>query len=477
MIDSLKITKRMLTLFVLTSFVASLHALTPPFSVVDGLFDPSDNLKVGLEPAAGTETVTVFAPSAETDHFSNGVVLAAFKGNLYCMWQSSKTDEDASDTWVAYSRSTDNGKTWSSPMVLAETINNGYSSSGGWLATADTLIGYINTWPSNISPRGGYTRYVASADGLSWTSPKNVTMADGTVLNGIFEQDPHILPNGRIVNAAHFQPGLFIKPIYTDDPSGVRGWKRGAYTHLATNGNTSIEMEPSLFWQNDGTLVMVFRDQNTSFRTWASSSIDNGAHWSTAVLTNMTDSRSKQSAGNLPDGTAFLVNNPIAQKSPRAPLAITLSADGELFNKAYLLRAAGAGLQVQRFSGKSKGLGYSYPKSIVHNGYFYASYSTNKEDVQFTRIPLTSLMLNTPIKQVDSNPGVRVSANDHRIQVLLPEGGRHATVLLHNLSGLKLFEADMDGDQQTFELNTLPAGMYILSIITDKDKLSRIICF
>lgn len=44
----------------------------------------------------------------------------------------------------------------------------------------------------------------------------------------------------------------------------------------------------------------------------------------------MPDSRAKQSAGNLPDATAFMVNNPSGDKL-LLPLAITLSDDGRLF--------------------------------------------------------------------------------------------------------------------------------------------------
>jgi hypothetical protein len=390
------------------------------------------------------------------------------------MWQSSQKTkmppipgglQRSTERWQNLERSDGAGRN----------IANGYCSSGGWLATADSLVGYINTWPSAVSPRGGFTRYVASADGLTWTEPASVLMADGSVLNGIFEQDPHVLPEGRIVNAAHFQPGLFINPIYTDDPSGVRGWKRGDYTNLTTSGTNSIEMEPSLFCQDDSTLVMIFRDQNTSFHTWASTSKDRGEHWSTPVLTNMTDSRSKQSAGNLPDGTAFMVNNPIAQKSPRAPLGLTLSADGKYFDQAFLLRAAGEGLQAQRYSGKSKGLGYSYPKSITYREYFYTSYSTNKEDVQYTRVPLQSISLNSALENADRRDMVQIRVYSDRLQVKLPEGENKAKLLIYNISGYKLMEVLMDSNVRELDLSAYPAGMYIISFATDKGKESKLI--
>jgi hypothetical protein len=132
---------------------------------------------------------------------------------------------------------------------------------------------------------------------------------------------------------------------------------------------------------------MVFRDQASTFRQLASQSCDRGVSWTTPVLTDMPDSRAKQSAGNLPDGTAFLVNAPSGNKT-RAPLAVTLSKDGRNFDRAFVLRTGGAALPSLRYPGKYKRPGYHYPKSVVWNGALYVSYATNKEDAQLTRVRL-----------------------------------------------------------------------------------------
>lgn len=371
-----------------------------PFSIVDGLFNATDKETMGLGFAPEAETVTVFAATDDSPHYANGVVMTAFKGKLYCMWQTSAKDEDAEDTYVAYAVSSDGGTTWSEPMVLCPTVDNGYCASGGWLATNNLLIGYINVRTKDIANSGGYTQYVESSDGLTWTEPKDVTMADGTQLNGIFEQDPHVLSDGRIICAAHFQPGLKLCPVYTDDPTGRTGWKKGQFQYT-DNGSQSAELEPSFFVQKDGTLVMVMRDQKGSYMVLAATSSDRGETWTKAVKTNMPDSRAKQCAGNLPDGTAFLVNNPgrvtnSSNTTWRVPLALTLSADGKTFDRSYLLRSGSDGdYTPRRYEGKSKTLGYSYPKALVYGDYLYISYSTNKDDAQFTRVPIKNISLNT----------------------------------------------------------------------------------
>ena len=136
---------------------------------------------------------------------------------------------------------------------------------------------------------------------------------------------------------------------------------------------------------------MIFRDQNNTFKKLASISRNNGETWTTPIIIDTPDSRAKQSAGNLPDGTAFMVNNPSGNKN-RFPLVITLSKDGFIFDKAFLLRNGGEDLQPMKYNGKFKRAGYSYPKSVIWGNYLYVSYATNKEDVELTRIPIASLI-------------------------------------------------------------------------------------
>jgi hypothetical protein len=202
------------------------------------------------------------------------------------------------------------------------------------------------------------------------------------------------------MTAFHLRPGMIAKPFFTDDPLGLAGWTEGRMTSLprAASGDAaapherrlSREIEPSLFRRADGCMVMVFRDEDLSFRQLASQSCDRGATWTTPVLTTMPDSRAKQSAGNLPDGSAYLVNAPNADR-PRMPLAVTVSRDGRLFDRSWLLRGQGD-LQPLRFEGKYKRPGYHYPKSVVWKGRLYVGYAANKEDVQVTRVPVGALV-------------------------------------------------------------------------------------
>lgn len=451
-------------------------AIDPPFTVKYDLFDQAETDNLGLTTAVGTETISIFLPGETTDHYSNGVVLTVFNDWFYCQWQSSQDNEDAEDTWVAYSRSQD-GRNWSAPMVLAASIADGYCSSGGWWVTGDTLVAYINTWPSTVSPRGGYTAYTTSTDGMTWSEIKPLLMADGDTLKGIFEQDPHALPDGRIINAAHFQPGLIASPIYTDDSSGMRGWIRAEYTNMSISSGISREIEPSWYLRDDDTLVMVFRDQTSTYKRLASVSGDRGETWSTAVLTDMPDSKSKQSAGNISDSAAFLVGNPVNNKI-RIPLVITLSKNGWFFNTAYVLRKGGEGIQELRYTGTSKRLGYHYPKSMIWKDTLFVSYSTNKEDVEYTRVPLTSLVLDTttanpplpdlisPIASETENIEIVVDANKI-LKITHEDYNTKGIVSIFNVNGQLFYRSKMYYGEIYYDMKHLPVGTYIIDVRTD----------
>lgn len=464
--------KNLITLMLALASV-SVMADDAPFQIADGLFDASQKETMGLDRAPGAETVTVFSATDNTDHYANGVVMAAFKGALYCMWQSSQKDEDAQDTWVAYARSEDGGQTWSAPMVLCPTVSNGYCASGGWLSTDSLLIGFVNVRTQDIANSGGFTRYVESRDGLQWTEAQDVTMADGSQLNGIFEQDPHTLAGGRVIGAAHFQPGLKLCPIYTDDPTGRTGWKKGDFQYT-DNGSQSVELEPSFFQQTDSTLVMVMRDQKESYFTLASVSSDQGRTWTKSVKTNMPDSRAKQCAGNLPDGTAFLVNNPgrvtnSAGKTWRVPLTLALSQDGKTFDRAYLLRSGQSDdYPALRYDGKSKTLGYSYPKALVHDGWLYVSYSTNKEAAQYTRIPLDRL---TAIEKTAIAGQAEFCLDGRELWVDAPAG--NMTIDVYDVSGIRRFHAVSHDNRAQFSLDGCPAGVCLLRISTAQGAIVR----
>lgn len=358
-----------------------------PFGVAEELFGRDSLSMDSFEEYPGAETFTVLRAEDGMDLYANGAVLTEFQGRFYCMWQASARDEDSPDTHLVYAVS-DDAQHWSQPMDLADAG----CTSGGWWNAGDSLIAYVNVWPERLEPRGGEAWYRASVDGVEWSPMRPVRMADGRPLAGVLEQDPHRFGN-RIVGAAHFQPGLRVCPIFTDRPDGVTGWVKAAFEATPSKTQTR-ELEPSVFQRKEGALVMVFRDQANSFKKLAAVSHDRGETWSKAVETTFPDSRSKQCAGNLPDGTPFLIGNPGPGKD-RSVLLLAAASDGRTFDKAWILRD---NPPERRFGGKAKTLGYSYPKAYVDADFLYVVYSVNKEEIAVTRLrwPIGSAMTTLP---------------------------------------------------------------------------------
>ena len=370
------------------------HGCTPKSdrtpSVPRDLFNWEDSTSLGLPFPKDILSVSIWKASLEGDHYANGAALAIFRGVLYCMWQSSLRDEDSPDTHVMYSLSRDLGRTWEEARVLSPDPGEGRMfTSGGWLPGKDSLTAYLNLWECDSLGKGGRAMYIRSEDGTFWSEPRNVRFEDGSEISGIMEQDIHRVGK-RLVGAVHLSPGLNVRPIYSDDMEGLCEWRR-AYFESTPNGTQSRELEPSLYERggpHGKELVMVFRDQRSSFRKLYSVSRDMGETWSRAKESSVPDSRSKQSAGNLPDGTAFLVGNPAMSKD-RGILALMLSDDGVLFDRGFLLgERRGEG---PLYEGKAKTRGYSYPKSLVGEGYLFVAYSIGKEEIRLSRIPLGSL--------------------------------------------------------------------------------------
>ena len=345
----------------------------------EGLFDLTDTVMLGLARLPECEGIVVH----ESPGYVNNVLLTAFDGQYYCMWQSSARDEDTPDTRVVYATSSD-GVCWSGPMDLAVPTDSTFVTPGGWLRRGETLTAVLNYICAPDRSKGGSAWHISTQDGVTWTAPQPLRMADGGPLPGILEQDPLRLPGGRTVGAAHFRPGLRVNPVYTDDPAALTGWTEAVFP--AGEGSP---LEPSQYVAVDGKLVMFFRDQASSFVKLAAVSEDRGASWTAPIRTNIPDSHSKQCAGTLPDGRAFWVGNPTGSKSRRA-LALALSTDGYNFDKAFLL-AGPADLPPRRREGRYKTLGYNYPKAVVLDGTLWISLSINKEDAVLYRVPLNSL--------------------------------------------------------------------------------------
>jgi hypothetical protein len=356
----------------------------PVFRVAEGLFDQDALPTLGL-PTVASQTFTVFAPSGDQPKFNHQVKAYDFEGHLYLHWQAAARDEDAADSHVLYSRSAD-GVNWSPAQQMAPPVEGKHiRSSGGWWSHGGELTCFF-TFPSKPGV-GRVTEMRTSPDGVTW-SPIENAIRDASLVG-----NPTRLDDGALVGVFLFNDRqkrmAGTKVMTTDDPTGRSGWTPAEFPWAVTNRRRSARgVEPAIFKRPGGELVMVLRDMHNSFRSLASLSRDGGRTWTVPTPTDMPDSGSMQSAGNLPDGTAYLINVPARHSDTRVPLAITLSDDGRTFDRAWVVRADTPEV---RFAGKEKFSGFSYPHSWVWNDHLYLVYATGKETVEVTRVHLDDL--------------------------------------------------------------------------------------
>lgn len=374
-------------LVILTACTSTIHAEEPPAPVraAEGLFDQSQSQTLGLKTIKG-EHVPLYRATQGDFQFCHHANLVAFKGRLYAMWSNGRVHEDSNGQRVLICHSED-GLHWTKPEILVDDPDGKDGPmacvAAGFLVAGDKLIAYYTSivHQKPIHPKN--TLYaVESIDAKTWGKP--VRIAEGFFIDG-----PRRLKSGRLLLVGQFankQPHL----MFSDASDGLTGWTDGK---IPASDIFSFP-EPTWFTRRDGRVVILFRTRSGNFQLYASVSRDDGKTWSKPTETNFPDATARSFAGNLPDGTAFLINNPSQTPSSyptvgrRIPLTISLSNDGVTFNRAFVIRGETTDM---RYKGKSKLAGWQYPAALAWKGVLYVIYSINKEDVGLTRIPLDAL--------------------------------------------------------------------------------------
>ncbi len=345
-----------------------------------GLFDQSARNTLGL-PALKGEHVVIYMATKDGYKFCHHSNLVVFNNRLHAMWSNGKVHEDANGQRILGCSTTD-GVNWTDPEVLAADPDGPTGPraavAAGFHVHADTLTVFYTSiiGEQPIDPRS--TLYaITTRDGKNWSSPREIA-------TGLYIDGPRRMRDGRLLlsgQTADRQPRL----MFTDTVDGLSGWKPG----IIPSNDIFTFPEPTWFQRPDGTLVMLFRTRSGHLRLYASMSNDRGETWSSPLETNFPDATARSFAGNLPDGTAFIISNPSTTPSKyptigrRIPLTLALSDDGINFERAYVVR--GDPTQM-RFPGKSKLAGWQYPSAVAWRGWLYVAYSINKEDVGVTRI-------------------------------------------------------------------------------------------
>jgi hypothetical protein len=92
----------------------------------------------------------------------------------------------------------------------------------------------------------------------------------------------------------------------------------------------------------------------------------------------------------------------------------------------------------------------------VYDGFLYVSYATNKDDAQYTRVPISNITLG--IQPIELEGGQRLFCMEGRQLHLLVA---NATMEIFDLNGRCCLTASGDTD-----LSQLPAGLFIVKMRT-----------
>lgn len=355
----------------------------PAFRAAPELFDRGQPETLGLESIGGRHAVLYSAP-ADGYKFCHHPNLIVYRQQLLCMWSNGKVGEDAPGQRILVCRTQD-GSTWSKPEVLTEADGGrGICVAAGFHLHENRLVAYYTvTGGKNFHPATALMART-STDGLRWSAPQRQA-------SGFFIEGPRQLTGGRLLLAGEFvgddRQSRRMRFLISDNPGGLGPWKEAHLPaippqQLGKFGYT----EPSFFRQKSGALVATLR--NYSGFLFATRSVDNGSTWSVPKQTNFPDTTARTSAGNLPDGTVYLINNSKFKRLDRSLLTIALSRDGRVFDRAFVLRGEPT---KKRYPGQHKLDGWQYPHATVWKGALWVAYSVNKEDLTITRIPLRRL--------------------------------------------------------------------------------------
>lgn len=344
---------------------------------------------LGLPVVEDTRTRTLYRAEPESGTYSHHGYITSHRDAMFATWSNHARDEDAPGQFVRFSLSVEQGRTWRAPEVLfppRDEVKSGEEQdnaedrvliANGFAELDDTL--YAVAEAHVLEERRGLGRLARSISAGGSLGPIFWLVEDPPAPKEGFEAypdagDPQFAATAAAINE------------YLARPQHLPSWEFLRQTTRPVTPDGNRLCEPTQCWQlEDGTLVRLWRDlSQTTGCQYAQFSSD-GESWDDPIPAEFPDACSRAAAGTLPDGTAYVINNP---GEGRDPLVISLAADGLNFDRHAVIAHQAP---PRRHEGRWKGIGFQYPRATVLEDTLHVIYSVNKEDVRVTGIPLEAL--------------------------------------------------------------------------------------
>ena len=346
------------------------------------------------KPKLETTRVFLYTPEKEWT-YSHHPHITYFKGRFYVIWSNGHQDEDAPGQRVLMCSSPD-FKSWTDPVPLINSLpGKGETelvlTAAGFHQHEGVLVAYFGQYEEDKADTR--LKAVTTTDGQSWSDIRDM----GVPVNPNF--GPQKTKSGRLIISGN------ISFPYTDDPTGLSGWTMtgiyppdmagmsddpASFWRVQERTNWSAALcEGSFFQPDDSVIHMLLRSTGPGFigRLWLTESRDDGLTWSDPVETIFSDSNAKFHFGRLPNDRFYYVGNPDTTGS-RCPLVLSLSKDGVVFDKHYIIADEH---YEKKVDGRHKGGEYGYPHTLIHGENLYIVVSRQKEAVEVFRVGLRQL--------------------------------------------------------------------------------------
>lgn len=326
-----------------------------------------------LEKSDAIKTYTVSVPDEEFSFMHEAAVIE-YHGTLFAAWYNNEKTEFGGRTLIRYSCSTDDGKTWGSPQIVADDISGKMMYCPPVFGIDDDkLYLFINEMVAGDRMHA-LNLYLYDEDKKSfemlWSKPIPFKI----------NTNVYKLPNGKLILPGRIaeMDGFPNTPAVLISDSGKidAEWRLIKIQENGTlpDGSELLHPEISAIIHDGKTYIFSRNDRRKVPLIYISE--DNCESWSTSYSCDIPLSRSKIYSGTLSDGRNYLIGN---LRPGRGRLAMFVSEKDTMeFTKGIMLQ-----------NGYSDELGYGlhwhYPVAYESNGKLYIVYTVNYDEDRIKR--------------------------------------------------------------------------------------------